>query len=189
MSRRPMHVTIVARDDSTKPDGVAFHMEMNGKPLPADIPLVFSKDKHDPPMKKKDEHEIHFSLKQDPGLTLEFAHSETDALWAEMGDEKTMPACPKSEPDEPCSIFYAERSTPNKLIVVNKNPCQQNFSYTINFVDRTNAGSKKLIPYDPGGVNTNGGTDDISDFSVSSNVIVGGIAAAALLAVAFVVLK
>ena len=158
MSRRPMHVTIVARDNSTKADGVAFHMEdAQGNRLPDDVPLIFSKNGHEPPMGKKDWHEIHFKLDQDPGLTLEFAHSKNDALWVEMGDEQTMPACPKTEPDVPCSIFYAERSAPNKLIVVNKNPCQQKFSYTINFVDRTNSGPKKLIPYDPGGVNTMGG--------------------------------
>jgi hypothetical protein len=187
MSRRPMHVTIVAEEDASKPDRIAFHMEdSKGCKLPDDIPLTFSKKGHSPPMYKTDEHEIHFKLKQDPGMTLEFAHSKQDVLWVEMGDEDNMPDCPKEEPDQPCAIFYAEKSTPNTLIVVNTNPCKQHFSYTINFVDRTNPGPKKLIPYDPGGTNSNEGEDRIVE---AGGVVVGAIAAMALFAVAFVFLR
>ena len=187
MSRRSMHVTIVAEEDAAKPDGIAFHMEdAKGIRLPDAVPLTFSKKGHNPPMYKTDEHEIHFKLRQGPGMTLEFAHSKQDVLWVEMGDENNMPDCPEEDPGQPCPIFYAEKSTPNTLIVVNTNPCRQHFSYTINFVDRTNQGPKKLIPYDPGGTNTNEGEDRIFD---AGGVIVGAIAAMALVAVAYVALR
>ena len=118
-------------------------------------------------------------------MTLEFAHSKQDVLWVEMGDEDNMPDCPKEEPDQPCAIFYAEKSTPNMLTVVNTNPCRQHFSYTINFVDRTNQGPKKLIPYDPGGTNTNEGENRI----IGTGGIIGAIVAVAVLSVAYIALK
>lgn len=186
MGRRPMHVTIVAEEDSTKPDGVAFRMEdEDGCELST---LVFRKDHPSNPMAKKDVHEVHFKLEQEQGLTLEFAHSLNDVLWVEMGSETEFPPCPESQPAQPSGIFYAEKSTPNKLIAVNTNPTVQQFAFTVNFVDRTNQGPKKLIPYDPPGSNQNGGIGSSSDFLSQKTVVIAG-AAAAILVLALLALR
>ena len=186
MARKGMKVTIVAKIDQSKPDGVDFRMEdENGAQLDT---LVFSKDKY-PGMKKNDDHEVSFELDQEQGLTLEFAHSLDDVLWVEMGDKETMPPCPTKEPDPKTDIFYAEKSRPLKMTAVNTNPCKQLFSFTINFTDRTNQGPKKLIPFDPGGSNQNGGEPPFTDASINTNLVVGAIAAVALVAVAFMILR
>lgn len=187
MARKKENVTIVAKPHATKAGQYDFHMEDDqGREL---LTLEFSKDKY-PGMKKNDDHEVHFELVQQEGMTLEFAHSLDDVLWVEMGDEYTMPPCPKKEPNPPCTIFYAEKSHPRKMIAVNTNPARQKFSFTINFVDSTHQGPKKLIPFDPGGSNQNGGEPpDIIDAGISTNVIIGAIAGVALLAVGFMILR
>jgi hypothetical protein len=180
MARFPKHVVIIAHIDPSKPDGVAFHMETpNGEKLES---LVFSKN--DEKMAKKDEHELHFSLVQESGQTLEFAQSLTDVLWVAWGDKDHEPPCPQSQPANcPDPVFYAEKSTPKKLTVVNTNPDETFFSFTINFTDRTATGAKKLIPFDPIGENKNGGIGrtDPWGFTASTTTTVVLVGAAAVL--------
>lgn len=169
MARKGMTVTIVAKIDQSKPDGVDFHMEdEDGVQIDT---LVFRKDKY-PGMKKDDDHEVSFGLDQEQGLTLEFAHSLDDVLWVEMGDDQTIPPCPTTEPAQKSTIFFAERSRPRRMVAINTNPKCQKFSFTINFIDRTNSGPKKLIPFDPGGSNENGGVG-FMDTQLNTLILVG----------------
>jgi len=156
MARYPRHINIIAERDNSKPDGVAFRMETpQGGQLEA---LVFSKD--DERMKKEDEHEVHFKLVQEGGMTLEFAQSLRDALWVAWGTASNSPECPKSRPaNTPDPIFYAERSSVDKLRVVNTNPDSCKFAFALNFVDPHSTTPTKLITYDPGGENQDGGSD------------------------------
>lgn len=156
MARYPKHINVIAVRDSSKPDGVDFHMETpQGRRLET---LVFSKDAEK--MARKDEHEVHFRLVQQSGMTLEFAQSLQDALWVEWGDETAQPDCPKSRPRaSPDPIFYAERSPGNKLVAVNTNPAKAFFSFALNFVDPHSPTPSKLISFDPGGENQNGGVE------------------------------
>jgi len=185
--RFPKHVNIIAHEDASKPDGVAFHLETpNGEKLES---IVFSKD--DELMAKKDEHELHFSLVQESGMTLEFAQSLTDVLWVAWGDKDHIPPCPTSGTGKADPIFYAEKSVPKKLTVVNTNPSNSFFSFTINFVDSSTQGVKKLIPYDPIGDNRNGGSSidpkGIASASISNTMIAVGVAL--VLAVGYVLLR
>ena len=188
MARKPMQVTILAKPHPTDAAEYAFQIEDHHKTkLKASDPLVFRKGDF-PGMKKSDVHEVKFKLDQQPGMTLEFAQSAEDVFWVAMGDEHTEPPCPDERPDKASDVIFVDKSTPQVLTVINTNPCPQKFSFTINFVDRTHTGPKKLIPYDPGGSNQNGGIDGF-DPGIATNVIAGAVAAVALLTVAFVVLR
>lgn len=170
----PKHVNIIAKRDSSKPDGYKFHMESpNGSHLE-----VLSFNKTDEKMKEKDVHEVYFRLIQEQGMTLEFAHNLEDALWVAWGDEDTIPPCPTKRPDKKDEIFYADRSRPRTLVAVNTNPSRQFFSFCINFVDSTASGPKKLIPYDPPGDNQDGGIGMTDQRFVLVGAISGALGAA-----------
>lgn len=165
------HIRILAEDDPSAPDGVKFKMQdKDGCDLGL---LVFDKAKLG--MGKKDVHNVYFHLVQTRGMTLEFAHSKDKALWVEMGDATTIPKCPTQQPSAPNDIFYATHSTPNLLKATNTNPTVQYFSFTLNFTDPTSPTPNKLIPYDPGGSNQNGGVG-VYDYIVGG--FVGGVAGA-----------
>ena len=186
--RYPKNINIIAKLDPAKPDGVDFHMERpNGDKLET---VVFDK-KDDPGMGKGDEHEVSFTLIQETGMTLEFAHSLTDVLWVEWGTATKEPPCPETEPENcPDPIFYAERSTPRRMTAVNTNPSQQFFSFTINFTDRTATGPKKLIPFDPIGENKNGGIGlDPSGFTASTSTLTILAGVAVVLAIGYILLS
>ena len=103
-----------------------------------------------------------------------------DALWAKVGS-KTY--CPQSKSGwgqfEAIELKDAAGPGGEKRIlkVWNKNRTRRDFSYTLR--------AKKvsdLLTLDPGGTNNNGGFDDPF---LSSNVIVGAVATAAVIAVVF----
>ena len=113
-----------------------------------------------------------------------FPEEPDEALYVNHGT-----TCPQSKSDwghfRPKEVTNQGRTLEvHNLNKAHKKKEDREFSYAL-VAKKT--GEKSLL-LDPGGTNNNGG-EEISDFSVSSNVIVGGIAAAALLAVAFVVLK
>jgi hypothetical protein len=154
MARKAKHIIIFAKSDSNKPNGVDFHMEdAKGCKLES---IVFNK--FDEGMYKEDQHEVHFKLVQEKGMTLEFAQNLDDVLWVAWGDQDHIPECPKTRPpNTPDPIFYAENSAPNQLRVVNTNADKSFFNFAINFVDRTATGPVQLITYDPIGENQNSG--------------------------------
>ncbi|MFS8085826.1 MAG: hypothetical protein ACMG6H_09365 [Acidobacteriota bacterium] len=134
-------------------------------------------------MKKNDNHEVRFKLVQESGMTLEFAQSPSDALWVAWGTETTYPPCPKTKPSQPDTIFYAEKSIGNKLVAVNTNPAVCLFSFTLNFVDPHSSTPAKLIPYDPGGGNQDGGDPPFIDFGNIAQVLSISVA---IIAIAFI---
>jgi hypothetical protein len=178
MARYPKHINVIAHDDPQKPDGVEFHLEdTKGNKLES---IVFSKK--DDGMYQSDQHELHFKLVQEKGMTLEFAQDLKDALWVAWGDKNHIPPCPKVRPANcPDPVFWAEHSAPNNLTVINTNPDSKFFSFTLNFVDSTATGAAKLIPYDPIGENQNGGINRSWLSDVSTTTIVVGVAVVAVL--------
>lgn len=171
MARHPKHINVIAEADPQAPDGIRFRLEKpDGTALDT---LVFDKTKENMP--KPDEHEVHFHLIQDSGMTLEFAQNLRDVFWINWGPYGQIPACPNTRPpNTPDPVFFAEKSSPNLLKAVNKNLIRQSFSFCLNFVDPHSATPTKLIPYDPGGDNEDGG---IGNFSLSGAMI-GAIAGA-----------
>ena len=162
MARKEMKVTIHAEPHATKAGEYQFYMtDHKNQTVKGNTPLTFRKRDFDE-MKCSDHHEVKFKLDQEPGMKLEFAQSLDDVLWVTMGKEGDpgFPACP-TEKTAKNDVFFAERSSGNTLTVINTNPCEQNFSFTINLVDSTATGPQKLIPYDPPGSNQNGGTEII----------------------------
>ena len=182
MSKRwTKKITVVAETDPQAPDGVAFHMEdENGDEL---LTLDFSKDQIQG-MMKNDNHEVRFKLNQESGMTLEFAQSPSDALWVAWGTETTYPPCPKTKPSTPDTIFYAEKSNGNTLVAVNTNPAVCLFSFTLNFVDPNSSTPTKLIPYDPGGGNQDGGTPPFQNVGSFTAYLVIALVSAAVAAFA-----
>ena len=172
------NIFVVASPDPQAPNGIGFELrDTDNKKLSK---LVFDKSKevkaNNQPMKTEDVHEVHFHLKQDSGMTLEFAQHPDDALWVHWGDEDNYPPCPKSKPDTcPDPVFHACQSSPNLLKALNSNPEKRLFRFALNFVDPTSANPGKLIVYDPDGGNENGGADR---FSFSSTMLAGAIAGA-----------
>ena len=184
--RYPKHVNIIASEDPSKPDGVDFHLEKpDGTRLAS---IVF--DKGGEGMSHDDEHEVHFSLVQESGMTLEFAQSKKDVLWVAWGDKDHEPPCPETQPANcPDPVFYAEKSAPKKLTVVNTNPKKSFFSFTINFVDPHSQTPTKLIPFDPIGENKNGGIGaSESSFALASSTVALLVGVAVVLAIGYVLL-
>lgn len=173
----PKHVNIIAARDPSKPDGVHFHMERpNGAELES---IVF--DKKGEGMGKQDDHELKFKLIQESGMTLEFAQDLKDVLWVAWGDKDHEPSCPMAPPANwPDPVFFAETSAPKRLTVVNKNPDNRFFAFTINFTDKAATGPKKLISYDPIGENKNGGSTKNPGFNASMNTTVTVVACVAI---------
>lgn len=175
-------IDIVAEPDPQAPNGVKFHMEdENGDELET---LEFSKDAIQG-MKKNDNHEVRFKLKQESGMTLEFAQSPSDALWVAWGTKDTYPPCPTTKPPKQDDVFYAEKSNGNILVATNTNPAICLFSFTLNFVDPNSPTPTKLIPYDPGGGNQDGGEPPAT--SEGSNVLAIMLGIGAVAALGYVV--
>ena len=151
--------------------------------------LVFSKDQ-EPGMNKKDHHEVRFKFIQESGMTLEFAPKEADALCVVWGTETDFPAeCPKA-PMPKDTIFYAEKSNGNTLVAINTNPGKKKFNFTLNFVDPHSSTPHKLIPYDPPGDNQDGGEDRFeTDNLFSTNTVLVGVAAIALIGILYLALR
>ena len=184
----PRKINIIAAPDPHAENGVSFHMEdEKGDELET---LIFSKDAQ-PGMKKDDHHEVRFKLVQESGMTLEFAQSPSDALWVAWGTRDTYPPCPEAKPSQPDTIFYATKSNGNTLVAINTNPSECLFSFSLNFVDPDSSTPTKLIPYDPGGGNQDGGEPPFigGDFTANTNKV-GMIAlVVGILAVAFIALR
>lgn len=121
---------------------------------------------------------VHFQLHGAGGYR--FPDDLEEALYVKGGSSTY---CPQSK--SKWGQFEAVNVLDNgrTLKVWNKNDAKAKFAYTL-IAKKT--GEKDLV-MDPGGTNNNGGGD--SDFAFRSNVVVGAVAAAALLAVAFIVLK
>jgi hypothetical protein len=184
----PKKINIVAAPDPHAENGVTFHMEdQNGDELET---LVFNKDQ-EPGMKKDEHHEVRFKLIQESGMTLEFAQSPSDALWVAWGTRDTYPACPQTKPAQKDTIFYATKSNANTLTAINTNPTECLFSFSLNFVDPHSSTPTKLIPYDPGGGNQDGGEPPFigGDISASTGTVRVIALAVGVLAIAFVAFR
>lgn len=113
-----------------------------------------------------------------------FYEDKEDALWVKVGS-KTY--CPQSKSNWGQFEATGVEDAPGpggrdrRLRVWNKNRTPRDFAYTL----RATNGSRELI-LDPGGTNNNGGFDDPE---ISSNVIVGVIAVAAVATIAFLALR
>jgi hypothetical protein len=116
-------------------------------------------------------------------MTLEFAQAPSDALWVAWGTPTTYPPCPKTKPAQKDTIFYAEKSNGNSMTAVNTNPAVCLFSFTLNFVDPHSATPTKLIPYDPGGGNQDGGQPP---FTSASSLVQTVAVSVGILAVLFI---
>lgn len=182
------NVTIKAYTDHSEEHGVRF--EMYDDLYDANTPTMKLKfSKNDEGMYTDDWHRVTFRLANQDTLHLKFASEKRDALWvAESDDPTKAPPCPKRRPTKTNTAMKAHQVKDYELIAHNSNHEHREFTFALNFVAAADVHGSNLIPFDPGGTNTNGGTDPLTD-SISSTVIIGAVAAVAVLAVAYLTLR
>lgn len=113
-----------------------------------------------------------------------FPEETSDALYVEQGSGEY---CPQSRSAwgqfKPHDVISGNSGPKRVLVVHNKNDTAQNFAYTL----RATNGSKWLT-LDPPGSNQNGDSGFIEP-GTNTGVILGAVAAVAVLAVAFIALR
>jgi hypothetical protein len=138
--------------------------------------LVFNKTKDN--MKKDEFYDIQFTLVNTDGLKLEFKQDVQDVMWVAKGNKSSPPGCPKNQVGD--AEFTVTNVTANTLDVTNTDLDECKFKFVLNFIDTGN--HNKAEQFDPIYENQNGGISRSP--SVSSSVIIGGVAAVGVLLVA-----
>ena len=151
--------------------------------------LIFSKDQEK--MCTNDYHRVTFVLDNTKGTNVKFAPDKRDALWVVEGTDGKRPPCPKTRPAKAPSgkTLRAIKIDDYEMVAHNNNNEECEFSFALGVVAASDVNATQVIPLDPGGSNQNGGEDPLTDTSISTNVIVGAIAAVAVLAVGFMILR
>lgn len=151
--------------------------------------LIFSKDQEK--MCTNDYHRVTFVLENTQGTNVKFAPDKRDALWVVEGTDDKRPPCPKTRPAKAPSgkTLRAIKIDDYEMVAHNNNNEECEFSFALGVVAASDVNATQVIPLDPGGSNQNGGEDPLTDTSISTNVIVGAIAAVAVLAVGFMILR
>ena len=173
------NVQITVKPKMGNPGEYEFSMdEGNGKTNQ----LTFDKTKDG--MKKDEDYEIKFKLKNEDGADLKFSRDLNKVLWAEPTTVAD-PPCPTSQQMQ--GIFYVKSASDIKddeLTVTNTDPAVQRFSFGFNFlpageVDGPTANYKL---YDPIGDNLDGGLTTKPPGGTSAMLAVGGAVLGALAA-------
>lgn len=138
--------------------------------------LVFNKNNDN--MHKDDSYEIQFTLVNTDGLQLQFKQDKLDVMWVAKGTKTSPPGCPNNKVSDP--EFTVTAVTASTLDVTNTDKDECKFKFVLNFIDTAN--HNKAVQFDPIYDNQNGGRR-----SVSSSVVIGGLAVAAALLVLAVV--
>ncbi len=164
-------ITIVAKLDSTQPNGHSFGLG-NGLGGPAD--LTFNKDVDK--MNKDGFYEIEFNLDNQNGANLIFSKDREDVLWACPKTEAKPNGCP---PDNTYmdSVFYVnprKEIQNKKLHVINTDMYPLHFVFAFNFLNRGPDGPRR-VTYDPGGENQNGGHQPFEFANHFTAIVVGAI--------------
>ena len=145
--------------------------------------LTFDKTKDN--MKKDEDYEIKFKLKNRNGADLKFSRDLTKVLWAEP-TTVVDPPCPTSQQMQ--GIFYVKSTADIKddeLTVTNTDPSVQRFIFAFNFLpaNEVDGPTANYKLYDPIGDNLNGGyTTKPPGGGTSSFLTIGGAAVGALAA-------
>ena len=126
---------------------------------------------------------IHYELEGADGYR--FPEDLDDALYVESGNRDY---CPQSRSKwgkfKPLEVRSGNGGERRVLLVHNKNDDRKEFAYTL----RAKNGSGKWLTLDPGGVNENGGSPFVGS-GISANMVIVGVAAVAVLAVAFLTIR
>jgi hypothetical protein len=156
MSARQVHVDVIIDDPTSNPP--KFHFETTDLPMGPGNQLYFQNCGH-PGL------HVHYFLKDGKGYQFPPNNERDEAVSAQTGA-----GCPAQGVHWP--VFRAQRVTQDQqtLVVHNKNPKVEDFSYTL-FV--TNNGGTSYLPLDPGGTNQNGQTSIVS---MSTSMLVIGTA-------------
>ncbi|WP_309662006.1 hypothetical protein [Sphingomonas sp.] len=171
MSNKPRPVTINSHQDSH--GKITFDMVEDSKNTDT---LVFNKTKDN--MKKTENYDIHFTLVNNDGLKLAFVQDMNDVMWVAKGSKSSPPGCPVSHISDP--EFTVTGVTAATLDVTNTDLDECKFKFVLNFIDTGN--HNKAVQFDPIYDNQNGGFKPLN--TLSSYVIIGGLAAAGALLVA-----
>ncbi len=145
--------------------------------------LTFDKTKDG--MKKDEDYEIRFKLKNKDGADLKFSKDLSKVLWAEPTTVAD-PPCPTSQQMQ--GIFYVKSQSDIKddeLTVTNTDPTVQRFIFAFNFLpsNEVDGPTANYKLYDPIGDNLNGGkSTKPPSGGTSSFLTVGGAALGALAA-------
>ena len=170
-------VDIVARPQPGNPGEYEFSMEKGGAKTNG---LTFDKTKDG--MKKSDDYEIKFKLRNDGGANLKFSQDMSKVLWA----EPTMlpdPPCPTSQQMQ--GIFYVKSQSDIKdheLTVTNTDPEVERFIFAFNFLqaNEVDGPTAHYKLYDPIGDNLDGGLTTQPSGGTSAMIAVSGAVIGAL---------
>jgi hypothetical protein len=127
---------------------IDWRMISNGSPVPNE---VISCSKSGTMKKDTDHHEVTFELKPSHGLKLSFLKDPDNVMWVQPGTN-----CPKNPAAD--RDFEIESVTDDRLVVRNYNRRKCDHKFTLNFLGKSPGESDtRLIQYDPGWGNGNGG--------------------------------
>ncbi|WP_310468391.1 hypothetical protein [Sphingomonas sp.] len=169
MSNADRKITVHAKKDPTKPNGIAFSMKDEDGTVGDE--LVFDKKQE---MKKSEHHKVTFKLVREQGVSLRFPSDKKRAMWVRKDGATTLAACPTAQDQHP--DITAQQVSANELIVHNKNPEAAKYKFALNFVKPTDKDESDLITYDPVYVNRNGGTAAVSSMLVLALLGAGAVA-------------
>jgi hypothetical protein len=126
--------------------------------------LVFNKDKHQingKPMSKADYFLIDFVLNDETTVgNLCVPPNPMEAFWVCTPAQQDPPICPKDASYD-CRIFAVSTDPKHGILTVrNEDMSCFDFQFTLRFLpDRADPNIKaNYVPYDPGGINQNGGS-------------------------------
>ena len=165
------NVTITVKPDLGNPGEYDFSMEEgSGKTNQ----LTFDKTKDG--MKKDEDYEIKFKLKNEDGADLKFSKDLAKVLWAEP-TTVVDPPCPTSQQMQ--GIFYVKSASDIKdheLTVTNRDPAVQRFIFAFNFLpaNEVDGPTANYKLYDPIGDNLDGGYTSKPPIGTSASLAVGG---------------
>ena len=140
-------VTIKAKKVGSK---IEFEMEQAGQYTEI---LVFNKTNDN--IKKTEDYEIVFGLRNEAGADLEFVQDKSDVIWISKGSDVTLPKCPKNGNGNSNSPFTVTDVQAKTLTVRNPDNDINFYKFALRFVDKANNGA--IVTFDPIFGNQNGG--------------------------------
>ncbi|HET9398642.1 MAG TPA: hypothetical protein VFO45_07480 [Sphingomicrobium sp.] len=171
MGNNKRNVQITAKPKAGDPGEYEFSMdEGNGKTT------ILTFDKTKDGMKKTDDYEIKFKLKNEDGADLKFSRDLNKVLWAEP-TTVVDPPCPTSQQMQ--GIFYVKSQgdiKDDELTVTNTDPKVERFIFAFNFLpsNEVDGPTANYKLYDPIGDNLDGGFTSKPPSGTSAFLTIGG---------------
>lgn len=171
MGNNKRNVQITAKPKAGDPGEYEFSMdEGNGKTT------ILTFDKTKDGMKKTDDYEIKFKLKNEDGADLKFSRDLNKVLWAEP-TTVAEPPCPTSQQMQ--GIFYVKSQgdiKDDELTVTNTDPKVERFIFAFNFLpsNEVDGPTANYKLYDPIGDNLDGGFTSKPPSGTSAFLTIGG---------------